>query len=95
MRKWVVDYIQEVSLLLLFAITAYREKNIRLHLQAHSDPLSLLFAFRHQNYIRYLTQHHVELTNSSLTKPQAFSDLETFGPGGSVSRNKFSSIPGD
>ena len=52
------------------------KKNIRLHLQAHSDLLPLLFAFSHQNYVRYLTQHHVELTNLSFTKPQAFSDLE-------------------
>ena len=55
----------------------------------YSDLLPFLFAFRHQNYVRYLTQHHVELTNLSLTKPQAFSDLETFGPGASLSGNKF------
>ena len=33
---------------------------------------------KHQNYVRYLTQHHAELTNLSFTKPQAFSDLEIF-----------------
>ena len=93
MGKWVVDYIQEVSLL-LFEITAYREKH-RLHLQAHSDLLPLLFAFSHQNYVRYLTQYHVELTNLSFTKPQAFSGLEILGPGDSLSGNKFSTIPGD
>ena len=49
--KWVVDYHQEVSLL-LFEITAFREKNFRLHLQAHSDLLPLLFAFSHQNYVQ-------------------------------------------
>ena len=49
MEEWVADYIQEVSLL-LFEITAYEEKNIRLHLQADSDLLPLLFAFSHQNY---------------------------------------------
>ena len=77
MGTWVVDYIQENSLL-LFEITAYREKH-RLHLQAHSDLLPLSFAFSHQNYVRYLTQHYVELTNLSFTKPQAFSNLEIFG----------------
>ena len=94
MGKWVVDYIQEVSLL-LFEITAYREKNIRLHLKAHSDLLPFLFAFSHQYYVQYLTQHHVGLTNLSFTKPQVFSDLEIFGPGVSLSGNKFSTIPGD
>ena len=34
---------------------------------------------KHQNYVRYLTQHHAELTNLLFTKPQAFSDLEIFG----------------
>ena len=48
--KWVVDYIKEVSLL-LFTFTAYRKRNIRLPLQAHSDILPLLFAFSHQNYV--------------------------------------------
>ena len=94
MGKWVADYVQENSLL-LFEITAHREKNIRIHLQAHSDVLSLSFAFSHQNYVRYLNQHHVELTNLSFTKPQAFSDLEIFGPGDSLSGNKFSTIPRD
>ena len=54
-------------------------KNIRLHLQAHSNLLPLLFAISHQNYVWYLTQQHVELTNLSFTKPQAFSDWEIFG----------------
>ena len=70
-------------------------KNIRLHLKVHSDLLPLLFAFGNQNYVRYLTEHHVELTNLSFTKPQAFSDLEAFVPGDSLSGNKFSTIPGD
>ena len=79
MGTWVVDYIQENSLL-LSEITAYREKN-SIYLQAHSDLLPLSFAFNHQNYVRFLTQHHVELPNLSFTKPQAFSDLEIFDPG--------------
>ena len=48
-----------------------------------------------RNYARSLTQHHVELTNSSMAKPQAFSDLKTFGLVASLSGNKFSTIPGD
>ena len=83
---------QDVSSL-LSQITVYREKT--LHLQAHSDLLSLLFAFNHQSYARYLTQHHVELTNLSITKPEAYSDLEAVSLGASFSGNKFSIIPGD
>ena len=94
MGKWFVDYMQKVFLL-LSKITAYKETNIRLYSQAHSDLLPLLFAFSHQNYVRYLTQYHVELTNLSFTKPQAFSGLEILGPGDSLSGNKFSTIPGD
>ena len=52
-----------------------------------------LFACNHQNYARYLTQHHVELTSLSITKPQSFSDLETFGLGASRSENKILTIP--
>ena len=86
MGNWVFDYIQDVF-----------RKNIRIHLQAHSNLLPLLFAFSHQNYVRYLTQHHVELTNLSFTKPQAFLYLETSGPGDlhSLSVSNFSTIPGD
>ena len=43
------------------------KKNI-LHLQTHKDLLPLLFSFSHQNYVRFLTRHHVELTNLSITK---------------------------
>ena len=64
-------------------------------MQAHSDLLLLLFAFNHQNYSQYLTQHHVEFTNLSITKSQAFSFLETFDLGARPSGNKFSTIPGD
>ena len=68
MGKLVVDYIQEVFLVI---IRDYRiqGKNIRLHLQAHSDLLPLLFSFSDQNYVQYLTQDHVKLTNLLSTKP--------------------------
>ena len=53
-------------------------ENIRLHLQAHSDLLPLLFTL-YQNYARCLTQYHVELANLSIAKPHTFSDLKIFG----------------
>ena len=52
-----------------------------------SDLLPLLFPFSHQNYARYLTQHHAKLKNLSKTNSQAFSELETFGLGASLSVN--------
>ena len=71
------------------------EKNTRLHLQAHIDPLPLLFAFNHQNYDWSLTKHHVELTNLSIEKFQTFCYLKTFGRGATHRGNKFSTILGD
>ena len=85
---------QNVSFL-LSQITTYREKNITLHLQAHSNLSLLLIAFNHQNYARYLTQPHVELTNLSITKPQAFSNVEIISLGASLSAKIFSTVPGD
>ena len=73
--KWVVDYIQ-------YVIPDYRIQG-----KNSSDLLPLLFPFSHQNYARYLTQHHVKLTNLSITNSQAFSELETFGLGASPSVN--------
>ena len=65
-------------------------------MQALSDLSPLLFPFSHQNYVQYLIQHQdVELTNLSITKPQAFSDLEIFGLGASLSGKKFKLFQGD
>ena len=47
-----------------------------------SELSPLLFASNYNNYARYLTQHHAELGNLSITKPKAFSDLKIFGLGG-------------
>ena len=72
MGNWILQCITHVSAF-LSQITAYREKNIELHLQAQRDLLPLLFAFNHQNYSRYLTIHYVELTNLLPSKnPSAY-----------------------
>ena len=94
MGKWVLQYIIDVSAL-LSQITAHREKNIELHLQAPRDLLPLLFVFNHQNYSRYLTTHHVELTNLPSKNCFAYKDLQIYGIGASLSGKKFSTIPGD
>ena len=70
-------------------------KKTELHLQAQSDLLTLLFAFNYQNYSRYLTTHHVELTNLSSKNPSAYKDLQTYDIGASLSGKRFSTIPGD
>ena len=67
----------------------------KIHLQAQNDLLPLLFAFNHQDYTWCLTKHHLALTDLSIAKPQAFSDLKTFSLGASLSGYKFSSIRGD
>ena len=51
-------------------------KNIRLHLQAHSGLLPLLFAFSHQNYIRYSTPCRVN--KSSIYKTPSFLGFRNF-----------------
>ena len=72
MSKWILQYITDVSAF-LSQINAYCEKNIGFHLQAQRDLLLLLFAFNYQNYSRYLTTHHVELTNLLPSKnPSAY-----------------------
>ena len=95
MGKWILQYITGVSAF-LSQITAYREKNIQMHLQAQHDLLALMFEFNHQNDSQYLTTHHVELTNLFPSKiPAAYKNLHTYGLGASLSGKKFSTIPGD
>ena len=57
----------------------HTRKKIKLHLQAQTDLLLSLFAFNHQNYAKF----------------QAFLYLKIFVLSASLSRNKFSTIPGD
>ena len=70
MAKWILQYITDICAL-LSEITAFREKNIKLHLQAQRDLMPLLFAFNHQNYSRYITTHHVELTKPLSKNPSS------------------------
>ena len=88
MGKWILQYITDVCAL-LSQITAYREKNIELHLQAQRDLLPLLFIYNHQNYSRYLTTLYVELTNLPLKNHSAYKDLQTYGIGAGLRRQKF------
>ena len=64
-------------------------------LQAQRDLLPLLLVFNNQNYLRYLTTHHTELTNLPLKKPSAYKDLQICSIGASLSDKKFSTTPGD
>ena len=64
-------------------------------LQAQRDLLPLLLVFNNQNYLRYLTTHHIELTNLLLKNPSAYKDLQICGIGASLSGKKFSTTPGD
>ena len=88
MGKWILQFITDVGQL-LSQIIAYREKNKESHLQTQRDLLPLLFAFNHQTYSRYLTTHHVALTNLPSKNPSAYKDLQTYGIGASLSGKKF------
>ena len=77
--KWILQYITDLSAL-LSQITA---ENIELHLQAQHRLLPLLFVFNHQNYSRYLTTHHVELTDLPSKHSSAYKDLQIYGIGAS------------
>ena len=70
------------------------KKHKVLQLQAQHDLLPLLFAFNHQNYSRYLTTHHVELTNISKNL-SAYKDFQTYAIRAILSGKKFSTILGD
>ena len=94
MGQWILQYITNVSAL-LSQIIAYHEKNIAMYLQAQRDLLPLLFPFKHQNYSRYLTTQHAELTNLPLKNPSVYKDFQTYCIGASLSGKQFSTIPGD
>ena len=67
------------------------KENIELHLQPQCDLLPLLSVFNHQDYSRYLTTHHVQLTNLSSKNPSTYKDLQTYGIVATLS----GTIPGD
>eukprot|EP00794_Sanderia_malayensis_P006502 gene6502-7247_t len=94
MGEIIVKYIKDVSCMLSF-IASFREKNMELHLQALQELIPLLFAFNHHNYSRYLTHSHIVLSNMKEEDPDAYDDLSIYGPGISLSGERFSSIAGD
>ncbi len=74
---------------------AVRECNIKKHLQAERELISLSFAFDHQNYARYGSYQHVFLHDLKRNNSVAFQDLKSKGMGASISSEPFSSINGD
>lgn len=54
-----------------------------------------LFAFGHQNYVRFLTYQHVTLKQCKSTNPNAWKEIQTNGFGGSLSGEPFSTVHGD
>ena len=80
MGKWVVDYIQDVSSL-LSQITTYKEKD------------QITFASSEWSFTSLICIQSSEL--HPIAKLQAFLYLKIFALSASLSRNKFSTIPGD
>ena len=87
-------YLKDISSLLAL-VSAVRDADIELHLQAERDMLKQVFAFDHQNYSRYLTYQHVLLTNLKLNQSQSFEDLKLRGIGANYSGDKFAAVHGD
>ena len=56
---------------------------------------SLLFAFNHQNYSRYLTYHQFELQALKYKNVSAYQQLKTYGMGASIIGRKFLTILGE
>ena len=80
----------------LVIIPDYRiqEKKNRLHLQANSDFLPLLICSKSSEPHPTLNAAPCSSNRFINKKTETYSDLETFGVGSSLSRNKFSTIPG-
>ena len=87
-------YLKDVSTMLAM-VSAVREGNLRRHIEAEREMLSLTFAFNHQNYARYCSYQHVFLQNMSAENEEAFQQLSERGFGASVSGERFTSIHGD
>ena len=70
------------------------KKKNRLHLQANSDFLPLLICSKSSEPHPTLNAAPCSSNRFINKKTETYSGLETFGVGSSLSRNKFSTIPG-
>ena len=92
--NFTVMHLKDVSTMLAI-VSAVREGNLRRHIEAEREMLSLTFAFNHQDYARYCSYQHVFLQNMSQENEQAFRQLSEKGFGASLSGKRFTSIHGD
>ena len=78
-------------------VTAAREANIEMHLQAERELLKIVFAFDHINYARYNSFQHIFSVIISRTKikQSTYQDLLLNGHTASTTGNNFSGVSGD
>ena len=93
-EHFIVKYLTDISLILAL-VSAAREGNFERHLHAEREMRSLVFAFDHINYARYVSYQHSYLSQLSTSNNEAYGDLMARGFGASISGQTFSSIHGD
>ena len=80
---------------MLALVSAARESDIEMHLQAEKEFLKLVFAFDHVHYSRYNTFQHVFLNNEKRLDSDVYQDLLIHGHVASVTGDTFSGVSGD
>ena len=86
--KMTVEFLKDVSLVLSL-ISAARDNNFDLHLQAERQMILLTGAYDHYHYTRYLTYQHVLYSNLKHESSPEYRDLATKGFAASYSGNAF------
>ena len=87
-------YLKDVSLLFSL-VTAARESDIDLHLEAERQMLNLIFAFDHVHYSRYNSYQHVLLSHHKQRNSSAYQDIKTNGFCAARTTGSFKGIHGD
>ena len=89
-----ITYLRDVPSMLAL-VSAVKDMNIEMCLQAERKLIIHTFAFDNQNYARYGAYKHVYLQSLKQQNRPAFVDMQIKGFGGSISGHDFSSLHGD
>ena len=89
-----INYLKDVSTMLAI-VSAVREGDLKIHLQAERQMLKLIFAFDHIHYARYNTFQHVNLLDLQRRNTSSFQDLYIYGYGATSTGDPFSVCHGD
>ena len=89
-----VEFLKDVSLVLSL-VSAARDNNFDLHLQAEKQMIPLTGAYDHYHYTRYLTYQHVLYSNLKHESSPEYRNLATKCFAASYSGDAFTSVHGD